>query len=187
MINVGFLTHVLITTAIILDPSVPGDNYTEDKATKTWTTTFSYGTVNGIATCNSTSGTYARAYPEYNFDNNHANSEGVNCWCRMTSPVRSAWVCNGEHGSASACASDCASTCGYLVRNYSTFRGGVFGSAGNSRTTIYNNYINPPHRFAVRPLPRRGIIALRREIKFPSHGGEGPLGGEGDKSVRSAW
>jgi hypothetical protein len=70
-------------TNIILDPSIEGTGYTRDEATKTWTTTFPNYTVSGIATCNSTSGTYARAYPEYNFDNNHASSEGVYCWCRM--------------------------------------------------------------------------------------------------------
>ena len=133
MINVGFLTHVLITTAIILDPSVPGDNYTEDKATKTWTTTFSYGTVSGIATCNDVPGTYARAYPypEYNFDKNHESGEGVYCWCRMTYPVRSAWVSDGERSSASDCDSRCAYYCGDNVQRNSYFRGGVFGSVGN--------------------------------------------------------
>ena len=108
-----------------------GTGYTQDEATKTWTTTFSYGTVSGIATCNSTSGTYARAYPEYNFDKNHASSEGVNCWCRMLNPVRSAWVYIFEGSSASDCASSCAYNCGYNVQNTSNFRGGVFGSAGN--------------------------------------------------------
>jgi len=118
-------------TNIILDPSIEGTDYHRDEATKTWTTTFPNYTVSGIATCNSTSGTYARAYPEYNFDNNHASSEGVYCWCRMTSPVRSAWVYGSERGSASECASDCARRCGSGVQGYSDFRRGVFGSAGN--------------------------------------------------------
>ena len=109
---------------------IEGGN-TFDRETATWSVTFPYGTVSGIASCNSTSGTYARAYPEYNFDNNHASSEGVYCWCRMTSPVRSAWVYYGERSSASECASYCAGPCGYDVQYYSSFRGGVFGSAGN--------------------------------------------------------
>ena len=118
-------------TAIILDPSVEGDNYTRDEATKTWTTTFPNYTVSGIATCNSTSGTLARAYPEYNFDNNHASSEGIECWCRMTSPIRSAWVLHNTFSSASSCATYCANSCGSLVQDYSAFRVGLFGSAGN--------------------------------------------------------
>ena len=117
-------------TNIILDPSIQGTSSTKDEATKTWTVTFPYGTVSGIATCNSTSGTYARAYPEYNFDNNHASSEGVYCWCRMTSPVRSAWVSAHDPSSASVCASNCAGNCGYNVRAGSLFRGGMYNTAG---------------------------------------------------------
>ena len=56
-------------------------------------------------------------------------------------PVRSAWVFRNEFSSASACASGCANGCGYNVQHDSGFRGGVFGSAGNSRTTIYYYWI----------------------------------------------
>jgi len=117
-------------TSIILDPNIDGTGYTNNEATKTWTTTFSYGTVSGIATCNSTSGTYAKAYPQYNFDNNYASSTGKHCWCRMTSPVRSAWVYRTANSSTVECASYCAGSCGNSVRTNSDFRGGVFGSAG---------------------------------------------------------
>ena len=116
--------------SIILDPSIEGTNSTGISENMTWTATFSYGTVSGIAACNSTNGSYARAYPEYNFDNNHTSSEGVHCWCRMTSPVRSAWVYDGDVSSASFCASGCANRCGRYVQGYSDFRGGVFTSAG---------------------------------------------------------
>jgi hypothetical protein len=117
-------------TNIILDPSIEGTGYTMNEAAKTWTVTFPNYTVSGIATCNSTGGTYARAYPQYNFDDNHASSTGTYCWCKMTSPVRSAWVYRYERGSASFCASYCAYICGDDVRGSSSFRGGVFGSAG---------------------------------------------------------
>ena len=116
---------------VILDPSIDGTDKGQSTTEQTWWADFDYGRVNGIATCNSTQGMSATAYPEYNFDNNHASSEGVYCWCRMTSPVRSAWVSRHEYGSASECASRCASYCGSNVRDYSIFRGGVFGSAGN--------------------------------------------------------
>ena len=126
-----YILQLIIFPAIILDPSVAGTGYTGDEATKTWTTTFPYGTVSGIATCNSTQGEYGRAYPEYNFDNNHASSEGLYCRCRMTSPVRSAWVYFNGHVSASECASNCARLCGNYVRADAAFRSGIFGSAGN--------------------------------------------------------
>ena len=116
--------------SIILDPSIEGTAYTRDEATKTWITTFPNYTVSGIATCNSTQGVSARAYPEYNFDNNQASSEGIYCWCRMTSPVRSAWVYSREHSSASECASYCANYCGKYVQERSNVRGAVFNSAG---------------------------------------------------------
>ena len=126
-----YILQLIIFPAIILDPSVAGTGYTGDEATKTWTTTFPYGTVSGIATCNSTQGEYGRAYPEYNFDNNHASSEGIYCWCRMMLPVRSAWVYRYAYGSASVCASLCALDCGYNVEDRSAFRWGVFTTAGN--------------------------------------------------------
>jgi len=116
--------------SIILDPSKQGTEMRHDRPTKTWTTTFSYGTVSGIATCNSTSGTYPAAYPQYNFDNNHASSTGVYCWCRMTSPVRSAWVFNAKRESESDCASACSYRCADRTMSAQTFRESVYGSAG---------------------------------------------------------
>ena len=120
---------------VILDPSIQGTRYGRIEEEKTWWVDFDYGRVSGIARCNSTSGTYARAYPEHNFDNypvgtTVTNNSYVYCWCKMTSPVRSAWVYRRENSSASECASDCAFYCGYDVQYYSTIRGGMFGSAG---------------------------------------------------------
>ena len=115
---------------VILDPSIDGTDKGQSTTEQTWWADFDYGRVNGIATCNSTQGMSATAYPEYNFDNNHASSEGVYCWCRMTSPVRSAWVYRTGANSASGCASGCASACSDGVRNNSNYRGGMFGSAG---------------------------------------------------------
>jgi len=118
-------------TSIILDPSIEGTGYTRDDATMTWTVTFDYGTVSGIATCNSTSGTLKRAYPSYNFDNDHAGSTGIYCWCRMTYPVRSAWVSWYEFSSKATCASLCARRCGdYLQKDHLDYRESVYNSAG---------------------------------------------------------
>ena len=119
------------TTAIILDPDIEGDNYTQSAltgGTGTWSTTFSYGTVSGIATCNTTSGSFGVAYPQYDFDQ---GVTGQYCWCKMLRPARSAWVYNNDRGSASDCGTYCAYDCGYNVRYSVGFRRGVFGSAGN--------------------------------------------------------
>ena len=118
-------------TNISLDPSVAGEYNAFDKNTATWTATFSYGTLSGWSTCNSVSGTNNTAYPEYNFDNNHASSEGVYCWCRMTSPVRSAWVCRGQLGTENDCKAGCAYTCGYLITTNENYRRTFYTSAGN--------------------------------------------------------
>ena len=114
------------TVAVILDPDINGTNYTYTSGE--WTTNFDYGDVSGIATCNSTSGSYGTAYPQYNFEQ---GTTGVYCWCRMLRPARSAWVYSGAYGSASFCAANCASSCALYVRYYVAFRRGVFGSAGN--------------------------------------------------------
>lgn len=114
------------TVAVILDPDIAGDSYTYTSGE--WNTVFSYGNVSGIATCNSTSGSYGVAYPQYEFEQ---GTSGVYCWCRMLRPARSAWVYRSAGGSASGCASGCADYCGYFVRVSAGCRRGVFGSAGN--------------------------------------------------------
>ena len=115
--------------SIILDPSIGPTDYTYNASAFTWSVTAPYGNLSGIATCNTTSGSWATAYPQYNFD--AGTTTGVYCWCKMLRPVRSAWVCSGAYSSTSDCASICAFNCGDRVRINGGFRGGVFGSAGN--------------------------------------------------------
>ena len=118
-------------TSIILDPNIKGTSSSDNSARKTWTVTFDYGTVSGIATCNSTSGTFATAYPEYNyFDNNHTAVTGGECWCKMTNPVRSAWVYNRDYTSGGTCSSQCSTSCGDFVRSNLTLRRGIINAAG---------------------------------------------------------
>ena len=119
------------STSIILDPSVDGTNNTYDGTNATWSVTFPNYTISGIASCNSLSGTENKAYPEYNNQITQGETSGANCWCRMTSPVRSAWVFYYTSSSASDCAAFCANLCGADVRSDASFRGGIFGSAGN--------------------------------------------------------
>ena len=122
------------TTAIILDPSVEGNENgnTSNREEATWSVTFPYGTVSGIASCNSFSGQWGTTYSG-NQNNITAGyqTDQMNCWCRMTYPVRSAWVVLISSSSASACASQCASNCGYSIRDYKALRQALFGSAGN--------------------------------------------------------
>ena len=108
-----------------LDASIGGTNYTYDNSTGTWTANLDYGDVSGISTCNSTSGSWATAYPQYNFEQ---GTSGAQCWCKMTGPARSAWVYRDEHGSASDCAAHCAHYCAGNVRDSAAIRTGMFGS-----------------------------------------------------------
>ena len=117
------------TTAIILDPSVDGTEHTSNETEKTWTVTFPNYTTSGIASCNSTSGANNTAYPGYN-NRFTQETSGVDCWSRMTNPVRSAWVFRYTHSSASDCATTCAERCGYRVRDNTEFRTAIIGSAG---------------------------------------------------------
>ena len=108
---------------------IEGENsYNAEDAT--WITTFSYGIVSGIASCNEIPGTNLNPYSG-NQNNIQQGTEGTNCWCRMLSPVRSAWVFNYTHGSASACASHCANGCGADVRDSTSFRSRLYSIAGN--------------------------------------------------------
>ena len=124
-----------------LDPDTEPTGYTYDASNMTWNVTAPYGDVSGIASCNSTSGLYAWAYPQYDFNQ---SSTGVHCWCKMTSPTTSAWVSHYDHGSASDCASRCASYCGSYVRFPGGFRGGFFGSSAEHciANTININWEN---------------------------------------------
>jgi len=118
-------------TNIILDPSIEGTGSTFDEQSATWSVTFSYGTISGIASCNSLSGIVGTAYPQYNNQITQGYQQNqLHCWCRITSPVRSAWVFENPYPSPSDCAVYCVRYCGIRVRDYIDFRRVFFGSAG---------------------------------------------------------
>ena len=120
-----------------MDPSVDGTgDPTASGVGETWSVTFANsvngGMVSGIASCNSLTSTWGVAHPEYNNQISKGyQDDGLHCWCRMTSPVRSAWVYTQPKNSASHCAAGCANTCSILIHDYADFRTAVFNSAGN--------------------------------------------------------
>ena len=130
MINAELPFRVLITTAIILDPSVAGIDSSSNKTEQAWTTTFPYGTISGIATCNNISGVWGTAYSGSN-DDIKQGTEGVHCWCRMLTPVRSSWVSRFTNNTALECASSCTNDCSAGGIDNINFRNGLFGTAGN--------------------------------------------------------
>ena len=123
------------STSIILDPSVDGTNSSYVPADATWTVTFPDYTVSGIVSCDSPNGgTFASAHPEYNNQITQGYHDGgLNCWCRMTSPVRSAWVFSDHDNVADDCTRLCAYRCARNIKEntYINFRRAMFNSAGN--------------------------------------------------------
>jgi hypothetical protein len=122
-------------TSIILDPSIQGTDHTYNEAKKTLTATFSYGTLSGEARCTDIKGTFAVADSSYDFTNYPVGTTTVdssykNCWCRITSPVRSAWVYGGTDDTATVCASTCTEYCSYAIQHTAGLRRAIFGSAG---------------------------------------------------------
>ena len=113
-----------------------GTNNTYVAADATWSVTFpdntNGGTVSGISSCNSLSGTQNKAYPEYNNQITQGYQDGgVNCWCRMTSPVRSAWIFSYISSFANYCAWDCVEHCINAVHDDVDSRTAFYNSAGN--------------------------------------------------------
>ncbi|MFQ6727488.1 MAG: hypothetical protein ACLRFF_04015 [Alphaproteobacteria bacterium] len=97
-----------------------------------WAVTFSYGTVNGMAKCSNTNGSYATP-------GTPSDTDGKYCWCQATNYTPNegnqcnvaspSWVFRSAYESASECAFDCAGSCVYIVINYAFFRRAVFGVA----------------------------------------------------------
>ena len=123
------------TIAVVLDPMIGGSNYTYNADLFEWNTTFSYGTVFGIATCVDTAGSSNQVVAELKSSDGTVATGGERsgryCWCQMTHPARSRWVFQHAYGSVDGCGSICASGCGDDVRYGSGFRSAVFGSLGD--------------------------------------------------------
>lgn len=123
------------TIAIVLDPMIGGSTHSYNVDLFEWNTTFSYGTVFGIATCVDTAGSSNQVVAELKSSDGTVATGGERsgryCWCQMTHPARSRWVFQGALGSVDVCGSACAGNCGSSVRFYSGFRSAVFGSLGD--------------------------------------------------------
>ena len=123
---------------VILDPNIGGTNYTQDATNVRWTTTFSYGVVQGIAACLDTGEGKSMGNTIAEFEEKHPDGVmrpvtggekyGRYCWCRLTHPVSSLWAFDYDFGSVSNCASICSIYCGFYVRNNVALRAGLFGS-----------------------------------------------------------
>ena len=123
------------TIAVVLDPMINGSSNSYNADLFEWNTTFSYGTVFGIATCVDTAGSSNQVVAELKSSDGTVATGGERsgryCWCQMTHPARSRWVIRSAYGSVDDCGAGCASYCGSDGRNLSGFRSAVFGSLGD--------------------------------------------------------
>lgn len=123
------------TIAVVLDPMINGSTTAYNADLFEWSTTFSYGTVFGIATCVDTAGSSNQVVAELKSSDGTVATGGERsgryCWCQMIHPARSRWVFRNAYGSVDLCGSYCADHCGGYVRGYSGFRSAVFGSLGD--------------------------------------------------------
>ena len=119
-------------TAIILDPSVQGnENGSSSNASEhTWTVTFPNYTISGIASCNEIIGNDSSRVYSGNQNDIKQGTQGRYCWCRMTNPVRSAWIYNSARDSTDTCVERCASSCGANVRTNADYRRAMYAAAG---------------------------------------------------------
>lgn len=123
------------TAVILLSKSTNGTTATSDAATKTWSVTYGYttldvlsnqtNTISGNAACNEISGTVNVANTGL-FTT--SSDEGLYCWCEMMTPAHSYWTFAYTYGSNSDCASGCAGKCADLMKTSTAFRTGVFES-----------------------------------------------------------
>ena len=135
---------------LAFDPQVKGTSAGNNAAEQSWWTQFPYGRIAGEATCLSaaeglgrTSGSgayYGTGEYSSTFITADSGLSGVDangaerkyCWCKMTHPAVSRWVCNQMRSyTVTTCQSTCVSDCGQQsIYNSDGFRKGIFGTVG---------------------------------------------------------
>ena len=110
-----------------------GESNTYESTDATWSVTFSYGTVSGIVSCNNLTGSWGQIYSSGNGnDITHGYQvDGSKCWCRMTYPVRSAWIHARGYDSEDECQHYCSGACAGGVDHNVDFRNRLYSIAGN--------------------------------------------------------
>ena len=117
------------TVMVVLDETTFTGTYAGNSNNMTWTATFPYGKISGIASCNGTGGVGMYAVSNTEFA---TTITGSHCWCKMLKPVASKWQYQGSLVSISNCKSNCAGLCGSRTGPESglTSRSNLFGSIG---------------------------------------------------------
>ena len=102
----------------------------------TWTSGTNQGTMTGIASCNTTSGSIS-PYSTSAANTMNTSSTGQYCWCKPTTwtpsggsatNLSAAWVFYSDHATAGSCEFYCAFRCASFVQGNFAFRAAVFGA-----------------------------------------------------------
>ena len=106
------------TLLVVLDPNITPTSISYDNNARTWSATFSFGTISGIAGCGNSgslggSGVDRVAINQGAVSLNADLSNYYNCACKMLFPVESKWITSFYQGAAtgSVCSTVCAGKC----------------------------------------------------------------------------
>jgi hypothetical protein len=102
------------TVFVALDPNATASSSRYDNSARTWSITFGFGTISGIAGCgeNDKMGTNSFPVPNQNDVSTSATGGGVyyKCACKMLLPVESLWIATAAHSTGcNQCAQNCIS------------------------------------------------------------------------------
>lgn len=98
---------------IALDPEVTARSVTYNQEDRTWSATFSYGVISGIAACTAENLSYVGEIPS-NQDLDPYAAVSNRCVCKMLRPVQSQWAYSGQANNCSV--GGCAWRCGAVLR-----------------------------------------------------------------------
>lgn len=126
------------TLLVVLDPNIAATSTSYDNDEKTWSATFSFGTISGIAGCakasnvGGTTSTGSPSNPQSGISTTGTQVNGVMFACKMLLPVESKWI-NAVYYSGTtsdpACSTYAARKCASVMSQTSTtIRAGIFGN-----------------------------------------------------------
>ena len=95
------------TIMVVLDTTKYQTSSSFNRNEMTWSITFPYGTITGVASCNATANTSTGVS-----DANMATyTTGKYCWCKMLKPVASKWIFYSDMNYVHTCDESCARNC----------------------------------------------------------------------------
>ena len=123
------------TVFVVLDPNISPESTSYDNDARTWSATFSYGTISGIAGCGGYT-SLGMTVPAVSTNQSAVSLTATNtslytCACKMLLPVESKWI-NAYYKSSgdptAACSTLCAARCDSIIRSNPTMRRRIFGN-----------------------------------------------------------